>query len=526
MLKDPIITTKEQDGIPIPVLYCLPQHTKTIKTALEESSSSSKNNDNGLGLFYKKYRIHKVTQSNHIEYMAVPLNLTDEAVSYKNDLNNANANSHQILSYLRCKLNLSADVIRGIGYETNCPLSSAGNAKATQQLAGSRESILLALKRSEFPSISFQNLFDKLPKRLEFLGDAPNSRTLVLPSTIVTTLNDLPASHIGLADKESSETFRRQLDTFYENLAEINQVKRIASKATIDAGSSIRESHCQILFHSDVLSHHNEKNGWVTVTEYHIPMSFDMTKVMYSRGNVTEKRRFGTKLVCSNDVVVDLYAGIGYYTLPALVQGKAKHVHACEWNPDAVKALRWNLHQNKVASKATIYEGDCRISAAKYLLGLADRVSLGLLPSSEGGWRVAVQVLNTVRGGWLHVHGNVPISERQDWIAWVTHFIWNICVDQKKNDWVAICTHDERVKSFAPKIDHVVADLFVGPRNCAKMELLHLLTEENYEGVLMLSLNIGIVNSLGKLEAIDPQAVKKPSCALDVNGPINQKWMR
>lgn len=40
---------------------------------------------------------------------------------------------------------------------------------------------------------------------------------------------------------------------------------------------------------------------------------------------------------------MDLFAGIGYFTLPYLVHASAMHVHACEWNPAAVEALKKNL---------------------------------------------------------------------------------------------------------------------------------------------------------------------------------------
>ncbi len=56
-----------------------------------------------------------------------------------------------------------------------------------------------------------------------------------------------------------------------------------------------------------------------------------------------------------NDIV-----GIGYFTLPYLVHAGAAHVHACEWNPNAVEALRYNLGQNGVAHKCTVHQGDNR----------------------------------------------------------------------------------------------------------------------------------------------------------------------
>ena len=52
--------------------------------------------------------------------------------------------------------------------------------------------------------------------------------------------------------------------------------------------------------------------------------------------------------------------GIGYFTLPYLVHAQAAHVHACEWNPHAVSALRQNLRDNNVSDRCTVHEGDSR----------------------------------------------------------------------------------------------------------------------------------------------------------------------
>lgn len=50
------------------------------------------------------------------------------------------------------------------------------------------------------------------------------------------------------------------------------------------------------------------------------------------------------------------------------------------------------------------HEGDNQVSARR-LPCLADRVSLGLLPSADAGIPLAVYVLRE-RGGCMHVHGN------------------------------------------------------------------------------------------------------------------------
>lgn len=101
--------------------------------------------------------------------------------------------------------------------------------------------------------------------------------------------------------------------------------------------------------------------------------------------------------------MVDLYAGIGYFTLPFLLGG-AGHVHACEINPDSVEALRRNLADNGVADRCTVYLGDnavtsqklhsmwARIPPDQHLTATrADRVSLGLLPTADLGVPLAVR---------------------------------------------------------------------------------------------------------------------------------------
>lgn len=148
---------------------------------------------------------------------------------------------------------------------------------------------------------------------------------------------------------------------------------------------------------------------------------------MFCSGNVTEKERMGRigipklkrycihkiSVGCQGETIVDMYAGIGYYVIPFLVHGKASFVYALEWNEDSIKALICNLQQNNVADKCKILFDDNRISS--WTLGrTADRVNLGLIPSSEDVWSSSIHVLKDT-GGWLHIHGNVHINDHTSW---------------------------------------------------------------------------------------------------------------
>jgi tRNA wybutosine-synthesizing protein 3 len=201
--------------------------------------------------------------------------------------------------------------------------------------------------------------------------------------------------------------------------------------------------------------------GWVTVRENGLSYSFDMTKSMFSSGNVSEKARIA-RMDCRGEMVVDLYAGIGYYTLPLAVHGRAERVVACEWNTDAIAALRVNLMANGVEGVVEVLEGDNRVTS----LGLPDmcahRVHLGLIPSSEEGWPIAARLLRE-EGGMMHVHGNMLEEAVQAWVGRIEREVAGMG-EGLRRAWAGKvkCVHLERVKSYAPSVWHFVADIRCG----------------------------------------------------------------
>ncbi|XP_027746223.1 tRNA wybutosine-synthesizing protein 2 homolog isoform X2 [Empidonax traillii] len=235
------------------------------------------------------------------------------------------------------------------------------------------------------------------------------------------------------------------------------------------------------------------QDGWVEHVDNGIRYTFDVTKCMFSPGNITEKLRVAS-LPCSGEVVVDLYAGIGYFTLPFLVHAGAAFVHACEWNVHAVEALRRALALNGVQDRCRIHHGDSR---QLELRDTADRVNLGLIPSSEEGWPVACRVLKKDTGGVLHIHHNVetppapppvlpaewgspeaqhPIEDtrketvgariRPEWQKWAEATavrIQGLLVELHGRPWHTRVLHIEAVKSYAPHVHHLVLDLECWP---------------------------------------------------------------
>ena len=230
-------------------------------------------------------------------------------------------------------------------------------------------------------------------------------------------------------------------ETLWKIVAESLGTKRVARMGEVHG--EYRKSGVELLLGDD---------DWVVRRENGIDYGYRMTKCMFSAGNVNERRRMG-EVVGEGEVVVDMYAGIGYYTLPALVHGRASIVHACEWNPEAVMSLGWGLEANRVEERCVVHVGDNAVTT-RSLNGLADRVILGLLPSSDEGLGSALEVLRP-EGGVLHVHG---LAEPNSYDKWEEETRAAVTAERIGCD---IRSSMTRVKSYAPHWDHVVLDLIV-----------------------------------------------------------------
>ncbi len=197
----------------------------------------------------------------------------------------------------------------------------------------------------------------------------------------------------------------------------------------------------------------------VRFLDHGITYTFDATKVMFSSGNVTERRRIGA-IDMRGETVIDAYAGVGYYTFPMLVHAGASHVHACEHNPASIAGLKAGAEANGITHRLTVHEGD-NAAVLPTLAGTADRCHLGLLPSSEPVWEACLLALKPT-GGTLHVHMNVEEERIDSWCNATVERFRNMA-DQHSLDVVVAAEHLEKVKWFAPRVRHVVLDVRVTP---------------------------------------------------------------
>lgn len=205
---------------------------------------------------------------------------------------------------------------------------------------------------------------------------------------------------------------------------------------------------------------------WCHTTQNGIQQFWAPLFTMFSRGNIKEKKRVLDTFpdIQGNDVV-DLYAGIGYFTLSYLKRG-ARNVFCFELNPWSVEALRRGLEANKFdPNRCHIYNESnetCIRRIQEHSVDLRVRhINLGLLPSSEPGWPLALAIialnksLSTVT---LHIHENVHIDALNDGT-----FVSNTLRKLKtlNGSYRYAKSHLEKIKTFAPDVWHICLDVDV-----------------------------------------------------------------
>ena len=191
--------------------------------------------------------------------------------------------------------------------------------------------------------------------------------------------------------------------------------------------------------------------GTVTIHREHgVEFQFDAARQMFSKGNVGERLRMG-RTVRDGETVVDMFAGIGYFTLPMAFMGSPAVVHAAEIDPEAHGWLRSNVARNDVEDVVRPLLGDCRDVTPR---GVADRVVMGYVGGTEAYLDVAMEALGP-DGGVVHLHEKYGIEEVPDRpMAAVTAAAAEAGRTVRLLSW-------REVKSYAPAIVHAVVDVEV-----------------------------------------------------------------
>ncbi len=128
----------------------------------------------------------------------------------------------------------------------------------------------------------------------------------------------------------------------------------------------------------------------------------DVESCYFSPRLLNERMRIA-RLVEPKEVVVNMFAGVGCFSIIIARYSEAEKVFSIDMNPIAVKFMKENIRRNRVYDKVIPIQGEARATIDALLERNADRVLL-LLPGKALEYvSCALSSLKT-SGGWIHIH--------------------------------------------------------------------------------------------------------------------------
>lgn len=171
----------------------------------------------------------------------------------------------------------------------------------------------------------------------------------------------------------------------------------------------------------------------------------DAQKIMFSPGNLKERMRMSR--LGKGEFVVDMFAGIGYFSLPMAVHSRPSKVMAIELNPVAHDYLCQNIRLNGVEEIVQPVLGDC---AEETPQGIADRVVMGMVQVTDRYLGTGIEALRS--GGILHYHQTIP-----SWL-YPDAAVRDVMNAAQLAGCRATIERCIRVKKFSPGAVHAVVD--------------------------------------------------------------------
>jgi tRNA (guanine37-N1)-methyltransferase len=139
--------------------------------------------------------------------------------------------------------------------------------------------------------------------------------------------------------------------------------------------------------------------------QYHI----DAAKAYFSPRLSHEHNRVAS-LVQTGETVVDLFAGVGPFSVLIAKKNADAKVYAVDINPEAVEFLKRNVRLNRVENWVIPILGDAKQVIEKRLLGVADRVIMNLPEKAMEFIDAACRAIKP-SGGIVHYYAFVRLPD-------------------------------------------------------------------------------------------------------------------
>lgn len=186
-------------------------------------------------------------------------------------------------------------------------------------------------------------------------------------------------------------------------------------------------------------------------TEHGCRFKLDPTQVYFSERLGRERQRV-VEQADAGETVIDMFAGIGPFTIMLARNAGVDAVHAFEANPDAVAYLRENVRLNGVSDTVQVYAGD----VAEELPGhdiTADRIIMNL--PKESDQFIDTALAHATPGATVHYYTFVDKDDMWDAAEETAHDVFSAAGAETRIADRAVCGH------YSPAVERVCFDVVV-----------------------------------------------------------------
>ena len=270
------------------------------------------------------------------------------------------------------------------------------------------------------PSLSFEEVKKTLGDRLDIDTESLRGGWEKIGDILIV---ELPAALEG-----------KKLEIGKELLKLFPKSKSVVNRRAIEG--THREPEIEVIAGGETETIHKEN---------YCIFKIDVSKVMFSAGNVSERQRMAA-ISNNTETVLDMFSGIGQFSIPLAKHSRPRKVYAIEKSPVTFEFLKENVRLNRLGNVEPIL-GDCR----EVKTPECDRIIMGYFFEPEKYLPRAIESLAS--NGTIHFHDIVmkkDIPKRTEELKKK--------IEKFGRD--AEITH-RIIKSYAPSRWHVVFDLEV-----------------------------------------------------------------
>jgi tRNA (guanine37-N1)-methyltransferase len=151
-----------------------------------------------------------------------------------------------------------------------------------------------------------------------------------------------------------------------------------------------------------------ERRTEATYRENGCVFKVDLAKAYFSPRLSHERLRIA-KLVQPGEVVVNMFAGVGPFSIVIAKHSEASRIYSIDVNPEALKYMRENITLNKMGNRIVPLLGDAKEVVEREPKGVADRVIMPL-PEKASEYLDAAIEASKLGNSWLHYYEHVHIQ--------------------------------------------------------------------------------------------------------------------